>query len=267
MLQGTCNSHLLSTLVAILLFSSFWLPLVVLLILLLHAETMPPNCPANCQYCKTHGTDHPVHYYSAPKLKPTMTEYHQPEKKLEANENLASGECHIGRGHHYPHHHHHHHTHGEQNQGQPTTPGVFHTPALGDMRNLPLRGRTPPLVSRHHSTYPQKSHHGRTHHKNRSRSRSHSRRRHGHGHGHRHHSHHAQHTGHHGHQEKHQEFHVHHERGKHEYIDDHIHSKKGAESAIIHLAQKHGLDLDGVRAKALGKLIFAMSLSIKRTRC
>ncbi|KAK6334050.1 hypothetical protein TWF696_002554 [Orbilia brochopaga] len=38
---------------------------------------------------------------------------------------------------------------------------------------------------------------------------------------------------------------------RHDFLDDRIHSRKGAESTVIHLAQKHGLDLDGVRAKAI----------------
>ncbi|KAF3903378.1 hypothetical protein ABW20_dc0105785 [Dactylellina cionopaga] len=51
---------------------------------------------------------------------------------------------------------------------------------------------------------------------------------------------------------KHHQHHHHHEH-RHDYLDERIQSRKGAESAIIHLAKKHGLDLDGVRAKALEK--------------
>ncbi|EPS43101.1 hypothetical protein H072_2928 [Dactylellina haptotyla CBS 200.50] len=105
----------------------------------------------------------------------------------------TTGECNIGKGHHYPHHHHHHHTHGEQ--GEIVPPAV---PVRGiDISKLPVRGQTPPLIDVHSNPYD-------------------------------------------------------HQRG-HDHLDGLILSKKGAESAIIHLAKKHGLDLDGVRAKALEK--------------
>ncbi|KAF3937600.1 hypothetical protein ABW19_dt0202381 [Dactylella cylindrospora] len=52
---------------------------------------------------------------------------------------------------------------------------------------------------------------------------------------------------------KHHSHHTHHAHRKsyQEYLDEYIHSRKSAEAAVIHLSQKHGLDLDGVRAKAL----------------
>ncbi|KAF3315328.1 hypothetical protein TWF173_003872 [Orbilia oligospora] len=58
------------------------------------------------------------------------------------------------------------------------------------------------------------------------------------------------HQKHHQHHQNHDHQHYDHDH-QHDFLDDRIHSRKGAESAIIHLTKKHGLDLDGVRAKAL----------------
>ncbi|KAK6354288.1 hypothetical protein TWF730_008700 [Orbilia blumenaviensis] len=125
----------------------------------------------------------------------------------------SNGECKIGGGHHYPHHHHHHHTHGNEGEAIQGT-GLPPINTALDIHRLPLRGHTPPLTDKSQ----------------------------------RHHHHHQQ--------QHHQHRHQHHDRDhdhQHDFLDDRIHNRKGAESAIIHLTKKHGLDLDGVRAKALEK--------------
>ncbi|KAF3924603.1 hypothetical protein AA313_de0201353 [Arthrobotrys entomopaga] len=127
----------------------------------------------------------------------------------------TTGECKVGKGHHYPHHHQHNHTHGEHGETIPATAMPLHGI---DITKLPVRGQTPPLVDFH------------THH-----------------------------------HQPHRHDYNHHDEHRHDYLYERIMSRKSAESAIIHLAKKHGLDLDGVRAKALERDLEQIATSLSYT--
>ncbi|EWC46289.1 hypothetical protein DRE_04460 [Drechslerella stenobrocha 248] len=176
---------------------------------------MPYNCPVDCQYCRTQGPSHPTHL---PDIKNVGV--HNQQRHGEQGDKHTAG-AHAATVVPEPaggeckvgrgHHFPHHHHHNHTHNERGDATPLHHPLHQSEHHNQRLPTRG--------LTPPLQSEQ------------------------HKHHSQHHQHHEHH--------YEQHHEQHHHDYLDERIQNRKGAESAIIHLAKKHGLDLDGVRSKAL----------------